>query len=162
MKRIAVLLAAGLFASGLLGQEQIYLYVSYQDTGATSFRHKLDCLDVACKLESDNHGRKLNLSAEQKSQLLHAMQVESRRFSVAMDPLLNDKRLKVKFRYDTPSKRLEIERRLPADQPADLSSEMLQVIKIHLKLDLTQAASIRSARGDKTAKESAVQGQREK
>jgi hypothetical protein len=158
MKRIAVLLlAAGLFATSLLAQEQVYLYVSYQAAVETSFRHKLDCLDTACKLEMNNTERNVRLTTEQRQRLLHALQTESKRFNVALDPVLSGKPIKIKFRYDTPTKRLEIERRLPADQPVDLTPEMLQVIKTHFELDLTRAVSIRSNSGDATAKGSAVQ-----
>jgi hypothetical protein len=138
MKRIAVLFTAGLFAMPLLGQEQIYLYVSYQDAKGMSLRHKLDCLDVACTLEINASQRRLQLSAEQRQQLLSALQAESQQFRVAIDPPVSDRLIKVKLRYDAPMKRLEIERRLPADQPADLTSEMLQAIKTHLEIDLAQ------------------------
>jgi hypothetical protein len=148
MKRIAVLFAAGLFAAPLPAQERIYLYVSYRDASGTSLRHKLECLDTACKLEINHSERNVRLSAEQKQRLLQALQAESQQFKVAMGAAVSDKRTKVKFRYDTPTQRLEIERRLPADQPAELTPQMLQAIKTHLALDLTQPVMTRSKVGN--------------
>jgi hypothetical protein len=145
MKRIAVLVTAGLLAMPLLAQERIYLYVSYRDAIETSFRHKLDCIDTACKLVINNTERNLRLTAEQKQQLLHALQVESKQFDLVQDPAPGDKPIKVKFRYDTPGRRLEIERRLPADQPAELTPAMLRVIQTQLGLDLTQPLVPRAA-----------------
>jgi hypothetical protein len=145
MKRIAVLFAAGLFITPLLAQERIYLYVSHRDDEGTSLRHKLECLDTACKLEINNTQRNIRLSAGQKQQLLQALQAEAHQFKVVMGPAVADKPTKVKFRYDTPTQRLEIERRLPADQPAALTPQMLQAIQSHLALDLALPLAPRSS-----------------
>lgn len=141
MTRAAVLFAAGLFAAPLLAQEQAYIYVKYKDAAGASVRHKLDCLDAKCKLEVKTGEREISLTAKQKKALLDALQAESKQFFVAADPSSGDNLVKVKLRYDTPGKRLEIERRLPAEKPAGLTPEMLNVIRTHFDLDLSKPVS---------------------
>lgn len=134
--RTAVLVAAGLLAAPLLAQEQVYVYVSYKDPSGASFRHKLDCLDSKCQASTNQVRRPIGLSDEQRRELLDALQAESKRFAVRADASATDA-LKVKLRYDSPGNRLSIERRLPGDKPADLAPGMIQVIKAHLGLDLS-------------------------
>lgn len=138
MIKTAVLVAASLFAAPLLAQEQVYIYVSYKDANGASFRHKLDCVDSECKVNVKEEERSISLSAAQHKELLDALQAESKQFLVAADPSLIGNLMKVKLRYDTPRKRLQIERRMPGDKPADVTSELRQVIKTHLDLDLSK------------------------
>jgi len=159
MVRTAVLISASLFAAHLLAQEQVYIYVSYKDAKGASSRHKLDCLDSKCKVSVKSADRSISLSDDQKKALLGALQAESKQFVVATDSASSDSRLKVKLRYDTPGKRLEITRRLPVDKPADLAPELVQVIKTHLDLDLSKPVSPRSATGDDPSGEPSPQGQ---
>lgn len=159
MKTTTVLLAASLFAVPLLAQEQVYIYVSYKDVKGTSYRHKLDCVDSKCKLNIKDEERSSSLSTVQKTELLDALQAEAKQFVVAADSASSDKLMKVKFRYDTPKKRLVIERRLPADQPADLTPGMLQVIKAHLDLDLSSPVLPTPTAGDEKSAEPDPQGQ---
>ncbi len=159
MRRKAMLLAATLFAAPVLAQEQVYIYVSYKDATGASSRHKLDCIDAKCKVNIKAEERSISLSATQKKELLDALQAESKQFVVAADSAASDSLMKVKLRYDTPRKRLQIARRLPSDKPADLTPGMLQVIKAHLDLDLTKPVSPGSVAGDEKSADPGVQGE---
>ena len=141
MIRLTLLVAATLFATPLVAaqeQEQAYIYVRYNDANGASVRHKLDCLDSECKLSIKSEVRSMSLSAVEKKELLDALQAELDQFHIATDTASSDNLMKVKFKYDSPGKRVEIERRLPADKPADLTPEMLRVIETHLELDLSR------------------------
>ena len=160
MKKTAVLVVvASLFAAPVLAQEQVYIYVSYKDAKGASSRHKLDCLDSKCKVNIKAEELTISLSAAQKKELLDALQAESKQFVVAADSATSDNLMKVKLRYDTPRKRLSIARRLPSDKPADLTPGMIQVIKTHLDLDLSNPVLPRSAAGDEKSAEPGPQGQ---
>ena len=158
MIRPTVLLACSLFAAPLLAQEQIYIHVSYKDSKGASVRHKLDCVDFKCKVNVKEKDRSVSLSAAQKKGLLDALQAESKQFVVAADSTASDNLLKVKLRYQTPKKRLQITRRLPGDKPADLTQGMLQVIKTHLDLDLSNPVLPEPAPGDEIGAEPVPQG----
>ena len=161
MTRTAILLILGLFSAPLLAQEQIYVYVKYKDAKGGYVRHKIDCLDSACKVVVKTQQRQTNLSAEQKKALLEALQAESRRFVAAAEAVSSSNQVKVKLRYDSPGKRLVIERRLPAERPAALSPKMLQVIKAHLELDLSEPLLPGPAAADDTSAGSGAPGQNE-
>lgn len=158
MTRTVVLIAASLFAIPLFAQEQVYIYVKYKDATGTSSRHQLDCIDLKCKASVQSEERFITLSEDQQKELLGALQAEVKQFVVKADSASSDQLVKVKLRYDTPRKRLQIERRLPADKPVELTPEMIQVIKTHLELDLTNPVSPRSASGDEPSAESGQQG----
>lgn len=138
MIKTAVLVAAGLAAAPLLAQEQLYVYIKYKDATGASVRYRLDCLDADCKVDTKTGERRFSLATDRKNELLDALQAESKHFFAADDPSSGDDLVKVKLRYDTPGKRLEIERRLPREKPADLTPEMLQVIKAHFDLDFSK------------------------
>lgn len=140
---LLALVAATFFATPLAAQEQAYVYVRYNDANGASVRHKLDCLDSNCKLEIQTEERSISLSAVERKELLDALQAELGQFYIADDTASSDKLMKVKLKYDSPMKRVEIERRLPADKPADLTPEMLRVIEMHLDLDLSRPVSSR-------------------
>ncbi len=161
MLKTVLLVVASLFAATLVAQEQAYIYVSYKDATGASFRHKLDCLESKCKVEIKTNERHINLSAAQTIALLEALQAEAKQFVVATDSASSDILMKVKLRYDTPRKRLVIERRLPADQPADLTPEMLHIIKTYLELDLSKPMLPKSSAGDEKSAEPDPQGQRQ-
>ena len=158
MIRTVVLIAASLFATPIVAQEQVYIYVKYKDTTGTSSRHRLDCIDLQCKVSVKSEERSIVLSEDQQRELLSALQAEAKQFVVKADSASSDQLVKVKLRYDAPRKRLQIERRLPADKPAELTPEMIQVIKTHLDLDLTNPVSPRSASGDEPSAEPGPQG----
>jgi hypothetical protein len=147
MTRIAAIIAAALFAPPLVAQERVYVYVKFKDATGTSSRHRLDCIDLQCKLSVKSDERSIVLSADQQRELLSALQAEAKQFVVTPDSASSDQLLKVKFRYDTPTKRLEIERRLPADKPAELAPEMIRIVRTLLDLDLSEPVSPRSASG---------------
>ena len=159
MIRTVVLVAAALFAAPLVAQEEAYIYVSYKDSTGASVRHKLNCLDAQCKVDVNKEERHFRLSTAQRKALLDALQAEAKQFVVAADSASSGKLMKVKLRYDTPRKRLSIERRLPDDKPAGLTPEMLQVIKTHLALDLSKPAVPKSAADDEPSAEPNPQGQ---
>ena len=159
MKKSAVLLVACLFAAPLFAQEQVYIYVSYKDAKGASFRHKLECVDSKCKVNIKEEERSISLSAAQKKELLDALQAESKQFVVAADSAASDNLMKVKLRYDTPRKRLSIARRLPSDKPADLTPGMIQVIKTHLDLDLSNPVLPKPDTGGEKSVEPGPQGE---
>ena len=140
MTRIAVL-AAILFAAPLFAQEEVYLYVRHKAAAGESVRYKLECRDAGCEVETGKGKRKVSLTTEQKKELLDALRADSRQFFIAADTPRADEQTKVKLRYGTPGKRLEIERRFPVGAPPDLTPETLQVIKTHFELDLSKPAS---------------------
>jgi hypothetical protein len=159
MTRIVAIIAAALFATSLVAQERVYVYVKFKDATGASSRHRLDCLDLQCKLSVKSDERPIVLSADQQRELLSALQAEARQFVVAPDSASRDQLLKVKFRYDTPTKRLEIERRLPADKPAELAPEMIRIVKTLLDLNLSEPVSPGSASGDEAGAEPGAPGQ---
>jgi hypothetical protein len=141
MTRVAVLFVAALFAAPLLAQDEVYLDVKQRDTGGESTRYRLDCVDARCTVETKTGKREVGLNDAQQKALLGAVQAEARQFSVGGEPAAGDARTKVKIRYDTPGKRLEIERRLSAEKTADLTPELREVIKAHFELDFSKPAS---------------------
>lgn len=138
MTRVAVLLAAALFAAPLLAQDEVYLYVRHKEASGQSARYRLDCVDARCTVATEKGKREVGLDDAQQKALLGAVQAEARQFSVGGEPAAGDARTKVKIRYDTPGKRLEIERRLSAEKTADLTPELLEVIKAHFELDFSK------------------------
>jgi len=156
--RTAILVAASLVAAPLAAQEEVYVYISYKDAKGAFSRHKLDCVDSKCKVTIKSAERSITLTNNQKKELLTAVQTESKQFVVAPDSASSDPSVKVKLRYDTPGKRLEIERRLPVDKPADLAPGMIQVIKAHLDLDLSKPLAPKPAERDEPSAEPYAQG----
>ena len=161
MVRIALLVAAGLFAAPLLAQEEVYIYVSYKDAAGVSSRHKLECLDAGCEVTVKGQKRAVTLSDEQRQGLRDALQAEAKQFVVAADSVSREKSFKLKFRYNVPRKRLEIEQRFPADEPGKLTPEMLEVIKTHLELDLSSPLVPPAEAGEGKGSEPEAQGKDE-
>jgi hypothetical protein len=159
MIRTFVCIVASLFATALVAQEQVYIYVKYRDATGTFSRYKLDCIDLKCTLSAKSVDRSIVLSEDQQKELLGALQAECKQFVVADDAASTDHLVKVKLRYDTPTKRLEIEQRLPADKPAELAPEMIGVIKTYLDLDLSEPLSSSSTSGDEPGAQPGSQGE---
>lgn len=159
MTRGAVLVAAALFAAPLFAQEEIYLYVRHRDAAGESARYKLKCLDASCRVETKTGKREVSLTTEQRKGLLDALQAETKQLVIAADPAAADEQTKVKLRYATPMKRLEIERRMPAGKPVVLTPEMLEVIKTHLDLDLSKPVLPGPAAADDPGAEPTGKGQ---
>ena len=159
MTKIAVLAAAALFAAPLAAQEEIYIYVNYKDASGASYSYKLDCLDSKCTASTNTAERTINLSEGQRDELLGALQAESKRFAVSLEPVAGDDLMKIRLKYYTPRKRLKIEHRVPADKPAGLSPEMIQVIKAHLDLDLSTPVSPKTAEQAPTSAKPGAQDQ---
>jgi hypothetical protein len=140
MTRMIFALAAALFASSLFAEEEIYLYSSYKNSAGNSIRYKMDCLDSRCKINNSKE-RSVSLSREQRDQILAAFQAETRRFDLKGSPKSSDRLVKIKFRYLTDRKRLQISMRLPDDRLDEVSPEMTAVLETYLELNLTNLKS---------------------
>ena len=151
MTRGIVFLVVALFAAPLLAQEQVYLYVKHKDAAGETSRYRLECVDADCKAETKAGPRDIKLDDARKKALLDAVQAEARQFVVAAGEASADEVTKVTLRYDAPTKRLDIERRLPAAETADLTSEMLGVIRTYFELDLAKPAPADPQPGDAPA-----------
>ena len=134
MTRGVIVLTVALFAAPLLAQEQVYLYVKHTDAAGESVRYRLECVDLKCTADTKAGKSDITLDDAQKKALLGAVQAEARRFVVAADEVPADELTKVKLRYDTPMKRLEIERRLPAAKSPELTPEMVGIIRTYFTL----------------------------
>jgi len=141
MTRMIFVLATALFASSLFAEEEIYIYSSYKNSAGNSIRHKMDCFDSKCKIINPMEERSVSLSKEQRDQILAAFQAETKRFDLKSFPKSSDRLVKIKFRYLTDGKRLQISTRLPDDQLAEVSPEMTEVLKTYLELNLSELKS---------------------
>jgi len=134
-------LATALFASSLFAQEEIYIYSSYKNSAGNSIRHKMDCQDSKCKINNSMKEQSVSLSKEQRDQILAAFQAETKRFDLKSSPKSSDRLVKIKFRYLTDRKRLQISTRLPDDQLDEVSPEMTAVLETYLELNLSNLKS---------------------
>jgi hypothetical protein len=83
----------------------------------------------------------VSLSKEQRDQILAAFQAETKRFDLKSSPISGGRLVKIKFKYLTEKKRLQISTRLPDDQLAEVSPEMTAVLKTYLGLNLSDLKS---------------------
>ncbi len=141
MTRMIFALATALFASSLFAEEEIYIYSSYKNSAGNSIRHKMDCLDSKCKINKPMEEQSISLSKEQRDQILAAFQAETKRFDLKSSPKSSGRLVKIKFRYLTERKRLQISTRLPDDQLDEVSPEMTAVLKTYLELNLSELKS---------------------
>ena len=148
MNRTIFTLAVALFSSGLSATERIYLRTSYDDIGGISGQHNMVCRDSRCTIHSQSADRSMTLSKAQWEQILEAFQMEANRFDIKNAPQPGENLLSIKLKYTTERKRLEITRRIPVDQPADVSPELTAVIKTYLELDLSRLGSPAPAAGE--------------
>ena len=135
--------ALALFASSLFAEEEIYLYTSYNNNEGTRISHKMDCLDSLCKIKSNTAEKKpISLTTTQRDQILEAFQAEVNRFDIKSTHKSGDRLIKIKFRYLTDRKRLDITQRLPVEQLSDVSPELTAVIETYfLGLDPSSLGS---------------------
>jgi len=141
MTRMIFALATALFASSLFAVEEIYIYSSYKNSEGNAIRHKMDCQDSICKINKPMEEQSVSLSKEQRDQILAAFQAETKRFDLKSSPKSSDRLVKIKFRYLTDRKRLQISTRLPDDQLDEVSPEMTAVLETYLELNLSSLKS---------------------
>ena len=154
MMRTIFALVAAVYASSLFAEEEIYLFTSYDNNEGMHVSHKMDCRDSQCKIESNKVEPPISLTMTQRDQILEAFQTEVKRFDIKSTPESGDRLIKIKFRFLTDRKRLEITQRLPVEQLSDVSPELTAVIETYfLGLDLSSLGSPGPAISDK---ESAV------
>jgi hypothetical protein len=134
-KAIAVL-AAMLATSAFASDEYLYIYVSYKGADGTSARHRLECADAECKAEIKGAARPVSLSGEQRAEVLKALQAETTRFVLQGESAPADNPMKLKIKYETPQRRLSIERRVSMDDTGAVSQEMRGVLAAFLGLEL--------------------------
>ena len=138
MIRTILVLAATLYASSLFAEEEIYLFTSYDNNEGTHVSHKMDCVDSQCKIESNKVELQLSLTSTQRDQILQAFQVEAKRLDIMSTPKSSERLIKIRFRYYTDRKRLDIMHRLPVEQISDVSPELAAVIETYFSgLDLS-------------------------
>jgi hypothetical protein len=142
MTRTIFALVAALFASSLFAEEEIYLYTSYNNNEGTRVSHMMKCRDSLCEIKNNAAEPAISLSNTQRDQILEAFQAEVKRFDIKSTPKSSDRLIKIKFRYLTDRKRLEITQRLPVEQLSDVSPELTAVIETYLLgLDLSSLGS---------------------
>ena len=142
MTKTIFALAAALFASNLVAAEEIYIYSSYENSKGKRISQKLDCRDSQCEIEKQSTKESITLSKAQRDQILTAFQAETKRFDLKGIPKQEKKLIKIKFRYQTDKTRLQISRRLSADELAEVSTEMTAVLESYFELDLSALASV--------------------
>ena len=156
MMRIIFALAAFLYASSIFAKEEIDIYTSYRNDEEKSVSHKMKCQDSRCIVRSDTAERSIALKKIQRDQILKAFQAEAKRFDIQSVPKSGDRLIKIKFRYSTNGKRLNITQRLPADQLSELSPELTAVIETYFAgLDLSSLGAPVSDTGDKETEQPA-------
>ena len=150
MTRTIFALAVALYASSLFAAEEIYLYMSYNNNEGTRISHKMDCRDSLCTIDNNNKAEPpISLTKTQRDQILKAFQAEVKRFDIKSTPKSGDRLIKIKFKYLTDRKRLEITQRLPIEQPSDVSPELTAVIETYFfGLDLSSLGSPEPATSD--------------
>ena len=141
MNRILTTVSAMLISSAAAADEYLYLYVSAKDADGSSVRHRLECTDAKCKAELAGEARPLELTDEQKGELIGALQAETRQFVLGDDDAADDDLVKLKMRYETRRQRLAIERRIPAGNADAVTPQMRDVLKAYLELDLADFVS---------------------
>jgi hypothetical protein len=139
MTRTILALAVTLFTSSLFAKEEIYLFTSYNNNEGAHVSHKMDCLDSQCKIRNDTTEQPpISLTVTQRAQILQAFQTEVKRFDIKKTPKPGDRLIKIKFKYLTDRKRLEIMQRLTVEQLSGVSPELTAVIETYfLGLDLS-------------------------
>ena len=153
MTRTIFALAAALYASSLFAEEEIYLYTSYNINEGTRVSHMMKCRDSLCKIDNYTAEPPISLTKSltkaQRANILEAFQAEVKRFDIKSTPKSGDRLIKIKFRYLTDRKRLEITQRLPVEQLSDVSPELTAVFETYFSgLDLSSLGSPEPATRD--------------
>ena len=136
IKNTVLAVAMALFATTVSAEERFYIYISYKDAAGTHYRQSLDCLDSQCEVKNNDTVRAMTLSADQRTELLGAFEAETRTFTLKSDEEPGDRLVKLKYRYQTLTRDFSISRRLPDKKLAEVTPEMLKVIKANIGFDL--------------------------
>lgn len=156
MTRMIFVLVAGLYASNLFAEEEIYLYTSYNNNEGVRVSYKMKCRDSRCMIESKTAKKPISLTRAQRDQILEAFQAEVKRFDLKRSPESGNRLVKIKFRYSTDRKRLDISQRLPVDQLSDVSPELTTVLETYYPgFDLSRLGSPESATSEEESAASA-------
>lgn len=156
MTRMIFMFVTALYTSSLFAEEEIYLYTSFNNNADVRVSHKMKCRDSQCMINSNTTNIPISLTTEQRDQILEAFQAEVKRFDINKSPESDKRLLKIKFRYSSDSKRLDITQRLPVDQLSDISPEMTAVLETYYPgFDLSSLGSPGSAASDKASGASA-------
>ncbi len=149
MMRTILTLVAALYASSLFAEEEIYLYTSYNNNEGTRVSHSMKCRDSLCNLDNYTAEKPISLTKAQRAKILEAFQAEVKRFDIMSTPKSGDRLVKIKFRYSTDSKRLDLTQRLPVGQLSDVSPELTTVFETYFPgLDLSRLESHEPATSD--------------
>ena len=156
MMRIIFALAAFLYTSSIFAEEEIYIYTSYHNNDKVRVSHKMSCRDSRCMITSNAAEKSIVLTKIQRDQILEAFQAEVKRFDIQSDPKSGDRLVKIKFRYSTDGKRLNITQRLPVDQLSAVSTELAAIIETYFPgLDLSRLGAPESASSDEETEQPA-------
>ena len=149
MTRTIVALVAVLYAAVLFAEEEIYLYTSHSDNEGVRVSHKMTCQDSVCTVTSHSAEKEIALTKTQRDQILEAFRSEVKRFEFQNAAKPDERLVKIKFRYSTGGKRLEISRRIPASQVAEVSPELIAVFETYFpELDFPGPESSKPATDD--------------
>lgn len=138
MLRPVFAIVASLYASSLFAGEEIYLYIKYTNDENARVSHKMQCQDSRCTVASNAAEQPLTLTGTQKDQILNALQSEVSRLDITSKTEAGSRPVKIKFKYRSESKRVDITQHLPADQLTVLSAELTTVLETYFAgLDLS-------------------------
>lgn len=150
MKRILVTISATVIAcaaaTAAAAEDYVYVYVNSKDAKGGSARHRLECQGSACKTEVNDHASMLDLSDEQRGEILAALQAETRQVTLG-DAGPDGETVKLKIKYEAPHQRLSLERRLSASDPDALTPQMRAVLKAYLEIDLRKPVPAEEGKG---------------
>jgi len=137
MKATVMAIGAVLLASAAAADEYVYVYVKAPDAGGEAVRHRLKCIDAKCELEINGQSRALELTDEQRESLRTAVMAETKAFSLDEDDVSDAGAVKIKFKYETPRRRVGIERYVPAGDTEAVTPEMgalfASLFELHLR-----------------------------
>ena len=127
-----------LYASTLFAEEEIYLYIKYVNDDNGRVSHKMTCQESKCMIENNTIEQPVALTKTQRAQILEAFQTELSRLDINSKTDSSSRSVKIKFRYRSDSRRVDVTQRLPADQLSALSTELTTVFETYFPdLDLS-------------------------
>ena len=157
MIRYIFAVAASFYASTLFAGEDIYLYISYKNNDESGrVSHRMKCQDSKCMIESNATKQSIALTQTQRDQILQAFQTELNRLDIKSKTDSGNGAVKIKFRYSSGSKRVDITQRLPANQPSVVSMELTTVAETYFpNLDISMLGVTRPTTGSDESARSA-------
>ncbi len=137
MLRHVFAVAASLYASTLIAEEEIYLRIKYVNDENGRVSHKMQCQDSRCTVKSNAAEQPVDLTGTQRAKILEAFQAELGQLDLNSKTESGNRPVKIKFRYRSGSRRVDFTQYLPADQLSGLSTELIAVFETHFPdLDL--------------------------